>query len=401
MSVTGKIKTLFSDEENTEAVFPNTKVAAVSDNNGTGLNILLDKKVSVSDAISDTSTVPINADTLGGRPASEYASQEFVTDKIAEAALVINIPSEADLNDYVNPGKYKSASKDISQSLKNTPYTNGGFKLDVIPLSSNNYLMQEIRCNSANNKVFRRRASYSTSEWEYTDWYEDIQAKAGLNYTVGTNGVFNKLTDIGITTFPTTMKIVANSMPNNSTLMLDSRDIITGGINEISDLGIINAGMYMFMRGNSNSRVSIMHIYSATTASTTYMKFGNYAATNDTVTWYQVLDNSIVADYIVSQGWSGNWYYKKWNSGNYECWYRGNVTPASMSPLFLTAGYYIFITLPFTSVSTPRAMASIEHGTNYGVVTRINCGDKIGVYWETNSSTSNATLYLYVTGSWK
>lgn len=39
--VNGKIKTLYADRENQEAVFPRTKVNAISDENGTGLNIRL------------------------------------------------------------------------------------------------------------------------------------------------------------------------------------------------------------------------------------------------------------------------------------------------------------------------------------------------------------------------
>ena len=81
------------------------------------------------------------------------------------------------------------------------------------------------------------------------------------------------------------MKTVANSMPKNSTLMLDSRDIISGGVNEISDLGLGNSGMYMFMRGNSNARLSLLHIYGATSATVSYMNYGCYAVTSDVVTW--------------------------------------------------------------------------------------------------------------------
>ena len=43
MSIVGKIKTLFSDKDKTEALFPRTKVSAVSDDNGTGLNVLLEE----------------------------------------------------------------------------------------------------------------------------------------------------------------------------------------------------------------------------------------------------------------------------------------------------------------------------------------------------------------------
>lgn len=90
----------------------------------------------------------------------------------------IAIPSGVDVNDYTTPGEYKSPSKEISASLKNTPFTGGGFKLDVIPLSNNNYLMQEIRCNSSKAKVYRRRVSRAnnTSEWSYDEWYQPVQS---------------------------------------------------------------------------------------------------------------------------------------------------------------------------------------------------------------------------------
>lgn len=111
------------------------------------------------------------------------------------------------------------------------------------------------------------------------------QLGAALASDIGTNKVFSKLTDIGITEFPTTMATVAGSMPNNSTLMLDSRDIISGGTNEISDLGLTYQGMYMFMKGNTTARLSLLHIYSTTSGSTCYMNYGGYAMTTDVVTW--------------------------------------------------------------------------------------------------------------------
>ena len=44
MAILGKITTLFSDCTKTEALFPVTKTRAVSDDNGVGLNALLDDK---------------------------------------------------------------------------------------------------------------------------------------------------------------------------------------------------------------------------------------------------------------------------------------------------------------------------------------------------------------------
>ena len=60
---TGKVKTLYSDKEKTEALFPRTKISAVSNASGIGL-----------DAIIDNIT-------------ENYATQAFVTNKIAEVQL--------------------------------------------------------------------------------------------------------------------------------------------------------------------------------------------------------------------------------------------------------------------------------------------------------------------------
>lgn len=127
-------------------------------------------------------------------------------------------------------------------------------------------------------------------DWGENDFRFNVPVNLKAGCDIFKNGsvvykVFTKLTDIGITAFPTTMKTVANSMHNNSALILDSRDIIAGGNHEISDLGIANAGMYMIMRGNSNARISLLHIYGATGATTSYMNYGCYAATNDEVIW--------------------------------------------------------------------------------------------------------------------
>ena len=114
----------------------------------------------------------------------------------------------------------------------------------------------------------------------------DILKNGKLAYVpVGERRVYVKLTDIGIKTFPTTMNVVAEAMPVNSLLVLDSRDIVSGGKHEISDLGIANAGVYLFFVGNSTARLSLLHIYSATSATTSYMNYGCYAPTTNEVVW--------------------------------------------------------------------------------------------------------------------
>ena len=88
---TGKIKTLFSDMTKTEALFPRTKVDAVSNNVGVGLDAILGDMVHASEYIEDIESVPVNADTLGGRAASEYATSIWVENKISEAKVTVTL----------------------------------------------------------------------------------------------------------------------------------------------------------------------------------------------------------------------------------------------------------------------------------------------------------------------
>lgn len=84
---TGKIKTLFSDVEKTEPLFPRTKTSAISDADGIGLDVIIENLAYTGDGMEEIQIIPFDADTLGGLPAANYATQSFVTSKIAEAQL--------------------------------------------------------------------------------------------------------------------------------------------------------------------------------------------------------------------------------------------------------------------------------------------------------------------------
>ena len=110
--ITGKIKTLYSDMEKTEALFPRTKVSAISDENGVGLDVLLENiagggenagyidantlggqlpeyyenEVKIDLDVSNVGEAnPINADTLGGHNADEFAMASSVSNQIDTA----------------------------------------------------------------------------------------------------------------------------------------------------------------------------------------------------------------------------------------------------------------------------------------------------------------------------
>ena len=66
---------------------------------------------------------------------------------------------------------------------------------------------------------------------------------------------------------------------------------------------------------------------------------------------------SQVADYIVDQGTSGNWTYRKWNSGVAECWGKFDTTATET-----TAWGSIYQVYPeFGNISYPFEFISVPH----------------------------------------
>lgn len=87
-----------------------------------------------------------------------------------------SIPSSADLNTYTTPGSYRSSSGSISETLANTPFTTTGFKLEVFNTTTANQIMQEIKCNSASSRVYRRTGNFENGVWSFTAWYKVMQS---------------------------------------------------------------------------------------------------------------------------------------------------------------------------------------------------------------------------------
>lgn len=83
----GKIKTLFSDREKTEILFPRTKTSAISNEDGVGLDALIQNVAYVGEIVPEDTSVPVNADTLGGRLPSDFATANYVHEAIAKAQL--------------------------------------------------------------------------------------------------------------------------------------------------------------------------------------------------------------------------------------------------------------------------------------------------------------------------
>lgn len=96
---------------------------------------------------------------------------------------------------------------------------------------------------------------------------------------------FGSLTDIGITSFPTTMSAVAEAMPANSMIVIDTRTIMSGGSEEISDWGNTSNGTAYISKGYSIARVTMSIVYGSGSAVKGRLFVGSWANAENKVGW--------------------------------------------------------------------------------------------------------------------
>lgn len=120
------------------------------------------------------------------------------------------------------------------------------------------------------------------------------------------------------------------------------------------------------------------------------------------------LQGDLAADYIVSQGTSGIWTYRKWASGVAECWLESELTLTGSTPVanMNDSAYlsYVDVDLPFTFKTQPRAVANGVLGTGTGFV-NVWCRNgynEITVYVTGNQNSAAIRIRsMIVTGRWK
>ena len=129
----------------------------------------------------------------------------------------------------------------------------------------------------------------------------------------------------------------------------------------------------------------------------------------DWTSWRTILDTENIADYVVEQGSTGIWDYRKWNSGYAECWGNVSITPSTGNATNSTT-----VTLPFAFISNSSSTFKVD-------ITPAKTAMYIGSFGDCNSSNSithttttfvmsykynNATPYavsfnVTVKGKWK
>lgn len=117
-----------------------------------------------------------------------------------------------------------------------------------------------------------------------------------------------------------------------------------------------------------------------------------------------------VKDYIIATGSSGNWYYRKWNSGTLECWGRKQYTGVNVNG---TAGQLKYKALDsigsypvaFISYPTVTITGTVTGGNGWVVGNNTNysqtwCGG-LYVYAPFELTSVGVTANVYAIGRWK
>lgn len=123
MSITGKIKTLFSDSAKTEALFPRTKTSAVSDDDGVGLNVLLENMETEVNAKQEKhKSISVSLSTSGWSSMAQTVAASNVTTN----STVVVTPAPDSHTAYGEAGVYCSAQANgtLTFTCTDTPKTN-------------------------------------------------------------------------------------------------------------------------------------------------------------------------------------------------------------------------------------------------------------------------------------
>ena len=91
----------------------------------------------------------------------------------------------------------------------------------------------------------------------------------------------------------------------------------------------------------------------------------------------KAIANLGIINYVVEQGESGNWTYKKWNSGEVECWYHANYGTITLSTALgtdIVSNGFRF-TFPFEFSEVPTCIVCYEgNSTGYAEMQAVGAG---------------------------
>lgn len=230
---TGKVKTLFTDKEKTEALFPRTKLSAVSDENGVGLDALMQHLAYTDEKSNDIIINTIDADSLNGVPAKDWAQKSFVTSEIAKAQFSgsgsgdVNLDGFATKDDLSNidfpvdsvngkTGNVQLSAADVGALSTNGGTINGSVDMNGTVTIKGNLVYSDGDINMNSRKVWNLPTP--------TGW-GDAANKGYVD-----DGLATKAPDIGKGVYTGDVNIVGdNGVPINSVLWVSQATNLPSG----------------------------------------------------------------------------------------------------------------------------------------------------------------------------
>ena len=122
---------------------------------------------------------------------------------------------------------------------------------------------------------------------------------------------------------------------------------------------------------------------------------------------YDAVNSGGSADYIVEQGTSDIWYYRKWASGIAECWGLKQYTVAidrSWGGGYINQTALGGIAYPFTFAHVSDIQINVRGGNMWVMSDGGDSNSQLGYFWlyrTTTASSNTWNVYIHVVGRWK
>lgn len=174
----------------------------------------------------------------------------------------------------------------------------------------------------------------------------------------------------------------------------------------------VNQGRFYVAYSNATpGLVDAYQVASGYTTAVSFVEKGKQVAQTDSMNlqqkffYFVSLGNDSLADYVVEQGTSGIWTYRKWNSGVAEAW--GNtldsfsMTNALPNSLYYGKKTFTISSLPFISISSINVTGNCAA---YYVTTKIETYSTTSIEltaMSTASRTDNIRHNINIIGKWK
>lgn len=186
--------------------------------------------------------------------------------------------------------------------------------------------------------------------------------------------------------------VVSVIYPTNNTSQM-----VISGITDMTQDEIEEFVLSLGLHGRTICPYDVGDIYETTNSTNPSTKWDN-------TTWSLM---SSEYDYIVEQGTSGIWTYRKWNSGIAECWVSAYGVGSTAMTTQEGYGYYAplasynFPTSFFNAIPSVHVTGDMLGALGGFSVSNTSSTGVAGYWWATRSVTKTCYLNIYAKGTWK